>query len=272
VSAGPAQRAGYELEFEDDFRGAAVDESRWFPYYLPHWSSRDRVRARLGPHDDRLTLEIGADHEPWAPEWDGDLKASLLQTGHFSGPVGSEIGQLHFRPDLVVREAHGPVRTYTPTYGYIELRAKALADPATMVALWLMGYEDKPERSGEICVAEIFGADVGANTARVGMGIHPFGDPNLVDEFSTDEHAIDATEFHTYAVDWTRDRVEFFLDDARVKTVHQSPGYPMQLMLGIYEFPDRIDPERSGTYPKRFVVDHVRGYRRTRSEDGLSGH
>ena len=38
----------------------------------------------------------------------------------------------------------------------------------------------------------------------------------------------------------------------------------MQFMLGIYEFPDETDasrlPER---YPKVFLVDYVRGYRRT---------
>ena len=43
------------------------------------------------------------------------------------------------------------------------------------------------------------------------------------------------------------------------KTVHQSPSYPIQLMLGVYEFPG----EPSATaYPKRFTVDHVRGCRR----------
>jgi hypothetical protein len=43
-----------------------------------------------------------------------------------------------------------------------------------------------------------------------------------------------------------------------VKTVEQSPAYPMQLMLGLYEF--RVDDGRQGNrpYPKEFVVDRVR--------------
>ena len=47
-----------------------------------------------------------------------------------------------------------------------------------------------------------------------------------------------------------------------LKTVDQSPAYPMQLMLGIYEFPPEEGRE-TGTsgYPKPFVVDYVRGYR-----------
>jgi len=47
-----------------------------------------------------------------------------------------------------------------------------------------------------------------------------------------------------------------------VKTVDQSPHYPMQLMLGIYEFPPEEGREMgTSSYPKAFVVDYVRGYR-----------
>jgi beta-glucanase (GH16 family) len=76
---------------------------------------------------------------------------------------------------------------------------------------------------------------------------------------------IDAREFHVYAAEWTPERVAFSVDDEHVKTVGQSPSYPMQLMLGLYEFPgDGADGDgtRAGPYPKEFVVDYVCGYRR----------
>ncbi len=72
--------------------------------------------------------------------------------------------------------------------------------------------------------------------------------------------------FHTYAASWTADGVDFLLDGEVVKSTTQSPDYPMQLMLAIYEFPDRIVPDRApstghrAAYPKPFVVDWVRGY------------
>jgi beta-glucanase (GH16 family) len=69
--------------------------------------------------------------------------------------------------------------------------------------------------------------------------------------------AVDAREFHVYAADWTADRIVFSVDGAPIKTVDQSPAYPMQLMLGIYEFP-APGAVRSGSYPKEFVVDYVR--------------
>ena len=253
----------YELEFEDTFEGPTLDERRWIPCYLPQWSSRERAAARYVLGDDSLRLLIEADQEPWAPELDGQVRVSSLQTGVFAGPVGGTIGQHRFSPAAVVREAQDNVRLYTPQYGLVEIRARASDDPLTMVALWMIGYEDEPERSAEICVCEIFGCDVRPDSAVVGMGVHPFGDPGIVDEFSAETVAIDAREFHVYAAEWTREGISFSIDGRLVKVVDQSPAYPMQLMLGIYEFRgDHAGPFAERAYPKEFIVDYVRGYRR----------
>jgi beta-glucanase (GH16 family) len=171
------------------------------------------------------------------------------------------VGQHRFKAGLDVRQAQEPARLYTPQYGLFELRAKALDDPRCMVALWMIGYEDEPDRSAEICICEIFGHNVTPDRAGVGMGLHPFGDPRIRDEFSVEDLSIDAREFHTYAAEWTPDRVTFFVDHRLVKTVGQSPGYPMQFMLGIYEFPGDGQPAR--LYPKEFAVDFFRGWRPT---------
>ncbi len=254
----------YELEFEDTFSGDVLDRGRWLPYYLPQWSTRERASARYELGGGGLRLLIEADQAPWCPELDGRVRVSSFQTGVFAGAVGSAIGQHRFDPRAIVTEAQRNVRLYTPQYGRIELRAKALDDPQIMVALWLIGYEDEPARSAEICVCEIFGRDVEAEHASVGMGIHPFGDPTLVDDFSAVRLPIDVREFHVYAAEWTIDQVAFFVDGDLVKTVRQSPSYPMQLMLGIYEFPPDGDVDAApGDYPKAFVVDYVRGYRVT---------
>ena len=258
-----ADRSRYELEFEDTFGEDTLDERRWVAHYLPQWSNRERSAARYEVGGGCLRLLIEADQEPWCPELDGDVRVSSLQTGVFAGPVGSTIGQHRFHPRAVVREAQENVRLYTPHYGLIEMRAKAVADPLNMVALWLIGYEDEPQRSAEICVCEIFGRDVTPERAAVGMGVHPFGDRRIVDEFSREVVPIDVREFHVYAADWTRERVSFFIDGEHVKTVRQSPPYPMQLMLGIYEFPgDAGVAPSTGGYPKQFAVEYVRGYRR----------
>jgi hypothetical protein len=251
-----ATTADRRHEFSDGFDRGALDPTRWLPAYLPQWSTRAQAAPRYAFEDGRLVLQITADQPPWCPGFDGTTRVSSIQTGVFAGPLGSTIGQHRFRSDLRVTEEQEPARLYTPLHARIEARAAAVADPAVMVALWMIGFEDAPERSGEICVFEIFGRDVGSGSVRVGMGIHPFGDPRLVDDFEQVELAIDAVEPHTFGAAWTPAGVEFAVDDRVVKRSAQSPDYPMQLMLGIYEF----GPTSGSGYPKSFRVDHVRGY------------
>jgi Glycosyl hydrolases family 16 len=255
-------RTGYELEVEDRFEQSVLNERLWIPYYLPHWSSQAASAARYAVGGGTLRLLIEPDQDPWSREFTGHLRVSSLQTGAFAGEVGTSIGQHHCQEGIVVREAQRNVALYTPQYGLFELRARALDDPANMVALWMIGFEDEPTRSAEICICEIFGRDVGPLESRIGMGLHPFGDPAISDEFSVETIGIDARGSHTYSAEWTPDDVAFYVDERLIKVVRQSPAYPMQFMLNIYEFAEGPAlPSALAHYPKRFVVEHFRGYR-----------
>ena len=241
-----------ELEFEDVFEGATLDPARWLPFYLPHWSSRERAAARYELRDGVLRLRIEAGQQPWCPEFDGEIKVSSLQTG-------ARTGQHRFNPAAVVREPQPDVRLYTSHYGRIEVRAKATDDPEAMVALWLIGYEGDHSRPRSAS-ARSSAATSAPQKRGVGVGVHPFDDPDLRDDFSRETVSIDAREFHVYTADWTPDGVTFSIDGEPIKTTDQSPSYPLQLMLGIYAFP-ATDRKAASRYPKEFVVDYVRGYR-----------
>jgi hypothetical protein len=182
----------YELEFEDAFDEHSLRRDRWLPHYLPHWSSRECSAARYAVGGGELRLMIEADQGPWCPELDGDVRTSMLQTGAFCGPVGGAVGQHRFNPASLVREAQPNARLHMPWYARVEVRARASDDPHVMVALWMIGDEDEPECSAEICVCEIFSRDVGRDEAKVGVGVHPFGDPRIVDDFSQEAVSIDA--------------------------------------------------------------------------------
>ena len=106
-----------------------------------------------------------------------------------------------------------------------------------MFSAWMVGIEDQPHRSGEICLIEVFGQTVNDGRAGIGSGIHPFRDPMLVEEFSAEPRRIDVSERHLYAVDWRPGRVDFFLDSGRYRRVAQAPDYPMQLIIGVFHFP-----------------------------------
>jgi hypothetical protein len=256
--ANPIEKPGYRLEWNDEFDGHGLDANKWLPYYLPHWSSRERSRPSYILRGGTLVLQITEDQQPWCPEFDGEVKASSIQTGLFAGPLGSKLGQLRFNPDLVVREAQTNIRLYAPQYGYFECRARGIDTLGNLVSLWMIGYEDTPEKSGEINMFEIFGQDVRRTSAIVRYGIHSWKDPDLTEEFYQDQLDLDIMKFHVYAFEWTPDHIDFYIDNQKTRRIDQSPAYSMQFMLSIYELPGT---EKNMTYPKEFVVDYVRAYR-----------
>ncbi len=189
---------------EERFAGPDLDREVWLPHYLPAWSSLDQTRAsyRL---DDGLRLTVPVDHPVWCP---GDhtppLRVSGLQTGSWSGPVGSTRGQLRFREGQEVREEQEHFEGWLIGSGRVEIRARMTLSPRSMAALWMSGFEDDDaqEQCGEICVFEIFGNALQSDppSAEVGVGIKPFRDPALTDDFAAPRVPIDVTEPHTYAV------------------------------------------------------------------------
>jgi hypothetical protein len=223
------------------------------PYYLPHWAGVDASAARYSIDGGVLALRIDADQPVWHPEVAAGMRVSNLQTG-------ARPGQHRTDERLTVREDVPTAALYAPQHGLVEARVKAVADPACMVALWMIGLEDRPEHSAEICVFEVFGTDITRDAAAVGVGVKAHGDPLVTEDFERVRLDGDATDWHLYSAEWTQDAVRFRIDDRPVKTVRQSIGYPMQLMLDIYEFDAPAKP-RNDDYPKVFEVDFVRGYR-----------
>ncbi len=259
--ANPIEKPGYLLEFIDDFRDTVLNRDKWLPLYLPQWSNKKLSSAHYSLSGHNLRLHIEVDQPAWCPEYDGKVRVSSLQTGCFSGPVGSGIGQHKFNPKLVVTEAQATLRHYTPQYGYFESRLKAVPIAGYMVALWMIGFEEHPEESAEICICEIFGNRVARDISQIGYGVHPFNDPAIENEFYQEDLEIDASNYHIYAAEWTPRHVDFYVDNVRARRIEQSPNYPMQFMLGIYELPGQLGQgSQLESWPKTFEVDYVRGY------------
>jgi hypothetical protein len=180
------------------------------------------------------------------------LRVSGLQSGNWSGAVGSLRGQQPLNERSVVREAQQEFWGWTPQFGRLELRARMSIGPGSMAAWWMVGRETVPEESAEICAVEVFGD----RPRNIGMGLHPFRDRRIREDFAAPFVDIDVAQFHTYAVEWTRECVEFSIDDRVIATKRTPPGYPMQQMLAVFDFPDEkptISPE--------LVIDWIRGYR-----------
>jgi hypothetical protein len=257
--------------FADDPR-----DRGWTAAYLPAWSSRAAAAADVRTSPEGLHLSVPPEHPVWCPDLhDPPLRVSAVQSGSWSGPVGSRRGQQPFRPGLVVAEEQPPRWAYTPRYGRVEVTCRATVGPGSMFSAWLVGIEDVPERSGEICVVEVFGDTVatgadGTVSAALGAGVHPFRDPALREDFAAPRTAVDVSRWHTYAVDWAPGSVAFSVDGVPLRTVAQAPDYPVQLMLGVFDFPDRPHGPGAPAVPE-LVVRRVRGIAH-RDDAAASGH
>jgi hypothetical protein len=251
------------LVFEDHFDTPTLDPTVWLPHYLPAWSSRAATAANYDIRDSCLRLSIPPDQGHWLPgEHTPPLRVSGIQSGNFSGPLGSTIGQQPWREGAEVREEQEAFRGWTPQHGFLEMRAKGVVTPRSMIAWWMVGLEDVPDRCAEICVTEMFGDAVEPGmSAAVGMGLHPFRDPAVVEDFEAVPLPIDVAEFHTYAVDWGAERADFLVDGELVRSCPRPPTYPMQMMIAVFDFPDRSAGDDDDEVPQ-LIVDYVRGYER----------
>jgi len=247
------------MPFRDDFDGPDLDTSVWLPHYLPAWSSRAATRASYRLEDSCLVLDVPVDHAAW-PIHEPPLRVSGVQSGNWSGPVGSVFGQQRFKEGQLVSEEQPRFEGWLPSTGRVAIRCRMTISPRSMAALWMSGFEDDPaqERCGELCVVEIFGRSVEGASAEVGVGIKAFRDPALVQDFDAPRLPIDVTDFHDYAVDWDADAAVFTVDGEEVRRCPRPPTYPMQLMIAAFDFPEWSVGGDDHLVPE-LVVDRISG-------------
>ena len=124
-----------------------------------------------------------------------------------------------------------------------------------MASVWMVGLEREPQQSGEICVFEVFGDApnaVGSGDSSVsGSGAHGRVRCAAID--------IDISEPHVYGVDWRPGQVEFDVDGAAGPAVEQAPAYPMQMMIAVFDFPEKDPAGQHAEHVPELAVDWIRG-------------
>ncbi|HSK32767.1 MAG TPA: hypothetical protein VK903_04720, partial [Propionicimonas sp.] len=240
-------------DVQDDFRDGPSPDL-WIPHYLPHWTTPDRSAARYDTSGDGLRLRIDADQPDWRPE-DAPIRVSNIQTGNYSGELGSSRGTHRHREDGLVVRTEAPVRLlWSPSAGRVDVRVSASRDQDCMLAAWLVGTEHEDEgASGEVCIFEIDAAALRARTtARSGLKAH--GDPRLTSDMTEVELPFDATRAQTWTAIWGEGETLIGCEGIVVRHLHQAPDYPLFLMLDLFEI-----GSPQGEYPKVATVHSVRG-------------
>ena len=241
-------------DIDDDF-SAGLSAQRWIPHYLPHWTTPDRSEARYRLTPEGIELRIEEDQLDWRPE-DAPQRVSNLQTGTYSGPVGSVQGTHRHRDDELVVHTETPQRLlFAPSRGRVDLTVSASRDARCMLAAWLVGTEHlSPADSGEICIFEIDANAIGTTTtARSGIKAHH--DQRLSTDMAEMTVALDASRPHTWTAIWGDDETTIGCDGHVLRQMPQAPDYPLFLMIDLFE----IGPP-SGRYAKSAIVHRVRAW------------
>lgn len=149
-------------------------------------------------------------------------------------------------------------------YGYFECRFKATEGKSFNAAFWLYG-----EKACEIDVFEILGSD----TTDAQMTLHWKDRDCLVGTRQWPKHVSRkdpsfSEDWHTFGILWEPDRLEWYLDGARVAQSlwtryirsRHIPDVDMHVILTLGMGVMDGDPDETTPFPSEFLVDAVRVY------------
>ncbi|KAF2519160.1 glycoside hydrolase family 16 protein [Flavobacterium salilacus subsp. salilacus] len=153
-------------------------------------------------------------------------------------------------------------------YGYIEARAKIPTGHGIWPAFWMLGSNIKQvgwPMAGEIDILEY----VGKEPNMVFTSLHTQDSHgNTINTKKTTFENIEEG-FHTYAIDWTKDHIAFYVDNKLVYTF--APKYkteavwpynqPFYFILNVAVGGNFGGPEVDDTiFPQEFIIDYVKVY------------
>lgn len=182
-----------ELVFADEFNSGALDRDKWNVIGMDFWVNNEQQAYLDSP--DTIQFAQGVDgaeggalvlRPVYRPGIDTrkDRKADFI-----SGRVNSR-GKAEF------------------TYGRVEARIKMPDAEGVWPAFWMLGNGQWPD-TGEIDIMEYVGEPDWTGVALHGPGYS--GETPIVNKYFLPK-GTDATDWHVYAIEWTRDAILFEVD------------------------------------------------------------
>ena len=182
-----------ELLFSDEFNGGALDRDKWIVIGPDFWVNNEQ-QAYI---DDPSTIAFRSD----VPRADG---GALVLRPVFK--PGADTKAERNAPFVSGRiESQGK---FDFQHGRAEARIKLPDNVGVWPAFWLLGNDRWPD-TGEIDIMEYVGEKDWIGVALHGPGYS--GETPLVNKFFFPE-GVDVTDWHTYAVEWTDEQIDFLID------------------------------------------------------------
>ncbi len=238
--------ADWKLVWSDEFNYAGLPDSNKWDYeegFVRNHESQYYTRARLENarvENGHLILECRKEHFQPTSGAPAEYTAASLITQH--------------KADW--------------QYGRIEVRAKLPQGKGVWPAIWTLGTNITQvgwPRCGEIDLMEF----VGKEPDQIHGTIHYFADGKHQSTHGSLKTYRPFDDFHTYAIEWTPERIDFFFDDkkyqsADIRPADQPNGNPFRaphyLLLNFALGGDWGGPIDDAMLPQQFVIDYVRVY------------
>ena len=221
-------RPEYELVFEENFDGNAVDESKWLVYDF------------AGHNNNGLRSPIAVTVE------DGLLVITAKMIDVDGQPV-LHSGAIAHRQNYM--------------YGKFEFKVKADRDPSGVMSAVVLTWpqsEDWPN-DGENDIYETHEANIERDhfTSNIMSGLP-------LNKWSNKSYNIDATEWHTVAMEWQETAIRIYIDDVlrwRLTDPKDFCHTPHHLCIQLDAFAQEMTGET------RMYVDWVKIYQEKKSEE-----
>ena len=238
---GYAQKAKRTLVWEENFDGAILNQAVW------NYELGDGCPDLCGWGNNERQIYTETNHSIS----DGKLSIHARKEGaKYTSTKISTKGKKEFR------------------YGRVEARAKLGVSKGLLPAFWMLGSNISSvgwPKSGEIDILEY----VGKEPEVVFTSLHT--QDSHGNTINTKKTTIPNIEvgFHVYAIEWTKDKIEFFVDDESVytfapavKNVDTWPfDQPFYIIVNLAVGGNFWGPEvDDGGFPEEFVVDYFRVY------------
>ncbi len=238
---------GYTQIWNDEFDGTTLDQSKWTPETVqnPHNNERQAYLPEM------ITVA------------DGNMV--ITSTNQPSGNKQYRSGRVH--------------SDWTHQYGRWEIRADLPTSKGMWPAIWLLPDTTQYTwpNQGEIDIMENRGSQPQLTSSAYHYGtFSPYNHQYKYSEQTTARFGQPVNfhqGYHTFAVDWDKTKLRFYVDDVNYYTLYNSEigGFignqtaPMQTILNTAvggDFLGDQQPDASTVWPQKFLIDYVRVFER----------
>jgi beta-glucanase (GH16 family) len=220
---------GYDLVWEDQFNGNTLDTNKW------------EVRG-VGPR------ALGFVSPEAVKVENGYLKLSAFK-----------------KDSRIMLGAVGTQNHFMTKYGFYECRAELQKSAGVWAAFWIQSTEisrgeDPSIYGAEIDIMEFFkklGTDI------VSHNVHWAYGPHQKTTHGMQSYRKGVSEgFHTFAVEWTPEKYDFFVDGYKYYEVIMGISNIEEYLILSVEIPSELKELKDMVLPDVFTVDYVKVYQK----------